>query len=98
MAAGSGGSGWGLGSSGLPHSLSLVMVWAQDICLKMAFTKSAVQVTDAVKNIKDLEDFQFAPKATLTGIIMVSWVGGLPPSWAVWGSHSADRLPPGQRS
>ena len=51
----------------------------------MAFMKSVVQVTDAVKNIKDLEDFQFAPKATLTGIIMVSWVGGLPPSWAVWG-------------
>ncbi|XP_061062043.1 maestro heat-like repeat-containing protein family member 2A isoform X2 [Eubalaena glacialis] len=43
----------------------------QDICLKMAFMKSVVQVTDAVKNIKDLEDFQFAPKATLTGIIMV---------------------------
>ncbi|KAJ8781617.1 hypothetical protein J1605_010875 [Eschrichtius robustus] len=42
----------------------------QDICLKMAFMKSVVQVTDAVKNIKDLEDFQFAPKATLTGIIM----------------------------
>ncbi|KAM9085449.1 LOW QUALITY PROTEIN: maestro heat-like repeat-containing protein family member 2A [Megaptera novaeangliae] len=42
----------------------------QDICLKMAFMKSVVQVTDAVKNIKDLEDFQFSPKTTLTGIIM----------------------------
>lgn len=59
-----------MGSSGLPHSLSLVMVWAQDIRLKMAFMKSVVQVTDAVKTIKDLEDFQFAPKATLTAL---SW-------------------------
>nr|XP_020768222.1 maestro heat-like repeat-containing protein family member 2A isoform X3 [Odocoileus virginianus texanus] len=42
----------------------------QDICLKLAFMKSVVQVTDAIKNIKDLEDFQFAQKATLTGIIM----------------------------
>ncbi|XP_043732322.1 LOW QUALITY PROTEIN: maestro heat-like repeat-containing protein family member 2A [Cervus elaphus] len=32
--------------------------------------KSVVQVTDAIKNIKDLEDFQLAQKATLTGIIM----------------------------
>lgn len=37
--------------------------------------KSVVQVTDAIKNIKDLEDFQFAQKATLTGIIMVSHLG-----------------------
>ncbi|ELR56904.1 HEAT repeat-containing protein 7B1, partial [Bos mutus] len=44
--------------------------WSQDICLKLAFMKSVVQVTDAIKNIKDLEDFQFAQKATLTGIIM----------------------------
>ncbi|XP_060976102.1 maestro heat-like repeat-containing protein family member 2A [Dama dama] len=42
----------------------------QDICLKLAFMKSVLQVTDAIKNIKDLEDFQFAQKATLTGIIM----------------------------
>ncbi|KAF4022035.1 hypothetical protein G4228_013098 [Cervus hanglu yarkandensis] len=42
----------------------------RDICLKLAFMKSVVQVTDAIKNIKDLEDFQFAQKATLTGIIM----------------------------
>ncbi|XP_057602467.1 maestro heat-like repeat-containing protein family member 2A [Hippopotamus amphibius kiboko] len=42
----------------------------QDICLKMAFMRSVVQVTNAVKNIKDLEDFQFAQKATLTGMIM----------------------------
>ncbi|TEA39065.1 hypothetical protein DBR06_SOUSAS1710176, partial [Sousa chinensis] len=32
--------------------------------------QSVVQVTDAVKTIKDLEDFQFAPKATLTAL---SW-------------------------
>ena len=38
--------------------------------------KSVVQVTDAIKNIKDLEDFQFAQKVTLTGIIMVSHLGG----------------------
>ena len=38
--------------------------------------KSGVQVTDAIKNIKDLEDFQFSQKATLTGIIMVSHLGG----------------------
>ncbi|CAI9152513.1 unnamed protein product [Rangifer tarandus platyrhynchus] len=42
----------------------------QDICLKLAFMKSVVQVTDAIKNSKDLEDFQFSQKATLTGIIM----------------------------
>ncbi|XP_077725432.1 maestro heat-like repeat-containing protein family member 2A isoform X2 [Canis aureus] len=41
----------------------------QDICLKMAFMKSVMQVTKAIKNIKDLEDFQFAQKMTLTGII-----------------------------
>ncbi|XP_055280209.1 maestro heat-like repeat-containing protein family member 2A [Moschus berezovskii] len=41
----------------------------QDICLKLAFMKSVVQVTNAIKNIKDLEDFQFAQKATLTRII-----------------------------
>uniref|UniRef100_A0A8D1FVC6 Maestro heat like repeat family member 2A n=1 Tax=Sus scrofa TaxID=9823 RepID=A0A8D1FVC6_PIG len=42
----------------------------QDVCLKIAFMKSVVQVTGAVRNIKDLEDFPFAHKATLTGIIM----------------------------
>ncbi|XP_037380153.1 maestro heat-like repeat-containing protein family member 2A [Talpa occidentalis] len=42
----------------------------QDICLKMAFMKSVVQVTNAIKNIRDPEDFHFSQKATLTGIIM----------------------------
>ncbi|EPY76269.1 HEAT repeat-containing protein 7B1 [Camelus ferus] len=42
----------------------------QDIYLKIAFLKSMVQVTNAIRNIKDLEDFQLAQKATLTGIIM----------------------------
>ena len=41
----------------------------------MAFMKSVMQVTKAIKNIKDLEDFQFAQKMTLTGIITVGWVG-----------------------
>lgn len=50
--------------------------WSQDTCLKLAFMKSVVQVTDAIKSIKDLEDFQFAQEATLTGIIMVSYLGG----------------------
>ncbi|XP_045650023.1 maestro heat-like repeat-containing protein family member 2A isoform X2 [Ursus americanus] len=44
----------------------------QDVCLKMAFMKSVVQVANAIKNIKDLEDFQFAQKMTLTGIIMAT--------------------------
>ncbi|XP_044922736.1 maestro heat-like repeat-containing protein family member 2A [Mustela putorius furo] len=44
----------------------------QDTCLKMAFMKSVVQVTTAIKNIKDLEDFQFAQKMTLTGIIIAT--------------------------
>ncbi|KAM6152765.1 LOW QUALITY PROTEIN: maestro heat-like repeat-containing protein family member 2A [Erethizon dorsatum] len=43
----------------------------QDISLKMAFMKSVVQVTTAIRNIKDLEDFQLALKPTLTGLIMV---------------------------
>uniref|UniRef100_G3QJI1 Maestro heat like repeat family member 2A n=1 Tax=Gorilla gorilla gorilla TaxID=9595 RepID=G3QJI1_GORGO len=42
----------------------------QDICLKMAFMKSVVQVTKAINNIKDLEDFHFARKMTLTTIIV----------------------------
>uniref|UniRef100_A0A2K5QWQ7 Maestro heat like repeat family member 2A n=1 Tax=Cebus imitator TaxID=2715852 RepID=A0A2K5QWQ7_CEBIM len=42
----------------------------QDVCLKMAFIKSVVQVTKAINNIKDLEDFQFAQKTTLTSIIV----------------------------
>ncbi|PNI70227.1 MROH2A isoform 2 [Pan troglodytes] len=42
----------------------------QDICLKMAFMKSVVQVTKAINNIKDLEDFHFAQKTTLTTIIV----------------------------
>ncbi|XP_040306552.1 maestro heat-like repeat-containing protein family member 2A isoform X3 [Herpailurus yagouaroundi] len=44
----------------------------QDICLKMAFLKSVVQVTDAIGNIKDLEDFEFAQKMSLTGIIIAT--------------------------
>ncbi|XP_044890591.1 maestro heat-like repeat-containing protein family member 2A isoform X4 [Felis catus] len=44
----------------------------QDICLKMAFLKSVVQVTDAIRNIKDLEDFEFAQKMSLTGIIIAT--------------------------
>ncbi|XP_042851655.1 maestro heat-like repeat-containing protein family member 2A isoform X5 [Panthera tigris] len=44
----------------------------QDICLKMAFLKSVVQVTDAIGNIKELEDFEFAQKMSLTGIIIAT--------------------------
>ncbi|XP_030181975.1 maestro heat-like repeat-containing protein family member 2A [Lynx canadensis] len=44
----------------------------QDICLKMAFLNSVVQVTDAIGNIKDLEDFEFAQKMSLTGIIIAT--------------------------
>lgn len=40
----------------------------------MAFMKSVVQVTKAINNIKDLEDFHFAQKTTLTSIIVVSWM------------------------
>ncbi|CAO2625362.1 Maestro heat-like repeat-containing protein family member 2A [Lemmus lemmus] len=42
----------------------------QDINLKMAFLKSVVQVTKAIKNIQDLEDFQFTHKPSLTGFIV----------------------------
>ncbi|XP_004674818.1 PREDICTED: maestro heat-like repeat-containing protein family member 2A [Condylura cristata] len=42
----------------------------QGICLKMAFLKSVVQVTSAIRNIRDPEDFHFSQKATLTGIIV----------------------------
>ncbi|XP_053453256.1 maestro heat-like repeat-containing protein family member 2A isoform X1 [Nycticebus coucang] len=42
----------------------------QNVSLKMAFMKSVVQVTNAVNNITDLEDFQYAQKTALTGIIM----------------------------
>ncbi|KAM9248418.1 maestro heat-like repeat-containing protein family member 2A [Dugong dugon] len=42
----------------------------QDISLKLAFMKSITQVTDAIKSIEYLEDFQFAQKATVTGITM----------------------------
>uniref|UniRef100_A0A8C2W633 Maestro heat like repeat family member 2A n=1 Tax=Chinchilla lanigera TaxID=34839 RepID=A0A8C2W633_CHILA len=41
----------------------------QDTGLKMAFMESVTQVTTALGNIKDLEDFQFDPKETLTGLI-----------------------------
>uniref|UniRef100_A0A8C0ZNJ2 Maestro heat-like repeat-containing protein family member 2A n=1 Tax=Castor canadensis TaxID=51338 RepID=A0A8C0ZNJ2_CASCN len=41
----------------------------QDISLKVAFMKSVVQVTNAIRNIKDVE-FQFSHKSTLTGLIM----------------------------
>ena len=55
--------------------------------------KSVVQVTDAIKSIKDLEDFQFAQKATLTGIIMVSHLGGFLHPGQFERSHSADLRP-----
>ncbi|XP_021054648.1 maestro heat-like repeat-containing protein family member 2A [Mus pahari] len=42
----------------------------QDISLKMAFMKSVVQVTSAIKSIQDPEDFQFAHKSALTGLIV----------------------------
>nr|XP_056840613.1 maestro heat-like repeat-containing protein family member 2A isoform X3 [Rattus norvegicus] len=42
----------------------------QDISLKMAFMKSVVQVTNAIKSIQDPEDFQFAHKSALTGLIV----------------------------
>lgn len=38
----------------------------------MAFMKSVAQVTSAIKNVKDLEDFQFGQKTTLTAIVTVS--------------------------
>ncbi|XP_077011610.1 maestro heat-like repeat-containing protein family member 2A isoform X2 [Tamandua tetradactyla] len=41
----------------------------QDVCLKMAFMKSIVQVTNAISRVAGLENFQFAQKATLTGIV-----------------------------
>lgn len=91
--------GYGLGSSGPLTAcsfLSLFLVWAQDVCLKMAFMKSVVQVANAIKNIKDLEDFQFAQKMTLTGIIMVSWVGGFLGPGRFWGL-TAGRFLLGQR-
>ena len=65
----------GSGSSGSLMTgffLPLVLVWAQDIGLKMAFMKSVVQVTKAVENLRDTEDFQFAQKTTLTAILVVS--------------------------
>ena len=62
----------------------------------MAFLKSVVQVTDAIGNIKELEDFEFAQKMSLTGIIIVSRVRGvLAPGW-FWGL-TADRLLLAQR-
>lgn len=73
--------------------LPLVVVWAQDICLKMAFMKSVVQVANAIRNIADLEDFQFAQKPTLTAILVVSRVA-LPRPREVLGSNSADWLAP----
>lgn len=42
----------------------------------MAFMKSVVQVTNAIENLKDPEDFQFAQKPTLTAILVVSWGPG----------------------
>ncbi|KAK2108260.1 Maestro heat-like repeat-containing protein member 2A [Saguinus oedipus] len=48
----------------------------QDVCLKMAFMKSVVQVTEAINNIKNLEDFQFAQKTTLTSIIVAGGACG----------------------
>ncbi|XP_066089105.1 maestro heat-like repeat-containing protein family member 2A [Saccopteryx bilineata] len=43
---------------------------SQDISLKMAFMKSVVQVTSAIENLKDPEDFQFTQKTTLTAILV----------------------------
>ncbi|XP_037705547.1 maestro heat-like repeat-containing protein family member 2A isoform X2 [Choloepus didactylus] len=42
----------------------------QDVCLKMAFMKSIGQVTSALSRVQGLENFQFAQKTTLTGIVM----------------------------
>ncbi|XP_054977261.1 maestro heat-like repeat-containing protein family member 2A [Sorex araneus] len=42
----------------------------QDVCLKLAFMKSVVQVTGALRNVQGLSDFQFSQKHTLTGLIM----------------------------
>ncbi|XP_057618304.1 maestro heat-like repeat-containing protein family member 2A [Chionomys nivalis] len=42
----------------------------QDISLKMAFMKSVVQVTKAIKSIQDLEDFQLTHKSALTSLIV----------------------------
>lgn len=55
----------------------------------MAFMKSVVQVTNAIENLKDPEDFQFAQKTTLTAILVVSRGPG---PWAVWGPNSAELL------
>lgn len=41
----------------------------------MAFMKSVVQVTKAIKSIQDLEDFQFTHKSALTSLIVVSGAG-----------------------
>uniref|UniRef100_G1PWU3 Maestro heat like repeat family member 2A n=1 Tax=Myotis lucifugus TaxID=59463 RepID=G1PWU3_MYOLU len=46
------------------------LVCAQDICLKMAFMKSVVQISSAIENLKGPGDFQFAQKMTLTAIIV----------------------------
>ncbi|XP_052048275.1 maestro heat-like repeat-containing protein family member 2A [Apodemus sylvaticus] len=54
----------------------------QDISLKMAFMKSVVQVTNAIKSIQDPEDFQFAHKSALTGLI-VAIVKAEPPDHLV---------------
>ncbi|XP_008136942.3 maestro heat-like repeat-containing protein family member 2A [Eptesicus fuscus] len=43
---------------------------SQDICLKMAFMKSVVQISNAIENLKGPGDFQFAQKTTLTAIIV----------------------------
>lgn len=88
--------GWDPGSLPTYSSLLPVLVWMQDICLKMAFMKSVAQVTSAIKNIKDLEDFQFGQKTTLTAIVMVSWAWGVLHQ-EVLGANSADWLPPCQR-
>jgi hypothetical protein len=47
----------------------------------MAFMKSVVQVTNAIKSIQDPEDFQFAHKSALTGLIVVSGTGLPSPGW-----------------
>lgn len=72
-----------LGDSFTNRFSSPSFLWVQDISLKVAFMKSVVQVTNAIRNIKDVE-FQFSHKSTLTGLIMVSWVGLLSPERFGW--------------
>lgn len=49
--------------------------------------KSVVQVTGAIRSIKEQEDFHFAQKSTLTHLVMVSWGGS-----SVLGGASSDSM------